>query len=168
MNVPQGSASVRRMKKEDLAAVIALEEATAEAPHWSRADYKALLSEEAETNPALIASLSRAGLVADVEGRIVGFLVLRRLRVSPAELHWELESVVVEVTERRKGVGMRLMQAAFDQVMTMGGGRLELEVRAGNEAAILLYSRAGMRVDGRRPGYYSGPVEDAILMSKHI
>jgi [ribosomal protein S18]-alanine N-acetyltransferase len=38
-------------------------------------------------------------------------------------------------------------------------------VRESNVAAIGLYQRAGLKVDGRRPAYYVDPVEDAVLMS---
>lgn len=41
---------------------------------------------------------------------------------------------------------------------------LLLEVRASNQAAVSLYQQAGFQQAGRRPNYYSDPVEDAALM----
>jgi ribosomal-protein-alanine N-acetyltransferase len=37
-------------------------------------------------------------------------------------------------------------------------------VRRSNEAARLLYERFGFAVAGVRPGYYSKPVEDALVL----
>ena len=45
-----------------------------------------------------------------------------------------------------------------------GARAFRLEVRRSNEAAIRLYAGLGMTVAGTRRGYYSGPVEDAMLL----
>jgi [ribosomal protein S18]-alanine N-acetyltransferase len=39
-----------------------------------------------------------------------------------------------------------------------------LEVREGNHSAQGFYRFLGFREEGRRPGYYADPVEDAVLM----
>ncbi len=43
-----------------------------------------------------------------------------------------------------------------------------LEVRAGNSLAQALYKKCGFRGVGRRPNYYSAPVEDALVMSAQL
>ena len=43
---------------------------------------------------------------------------------------------------------------------------IHLEVRKGNETAIRLYERLGFERDGIRKGYYTDPVEDAVLMTR--
>ena len=47
-----------------------------------------------------------------------------------------------------------------------GGGatKATLEVRASKTAALALYQRLGFRVAARRPGYYSKPDEDALIL----
>jgi [ribosomal protein S18]-alanine N-acetyltransferase len=46
----------------------------------------------------------------------------------------------------------------------MGARRATLEVRRSNEAARHLYERFGFSVVGVRHGYYSNPVEDALVL----
>ncbi len=45
---------------------------------------------------------------------------------------------------------------------------LYLEVRVSNTAAQRLYERYDFEEVGRRPGYYTSPVEDAIVMRKRL
>ena len=44
---------------------------------------------------------------------------------------------------------------------------IHLEVRTGNGTAIRLYERMGFTKDGIRKKYYTDPVEDALLMTRH-
>ena len=43
-----------------------------------------------------------------------------------------------------------------------------LEVRAGNAPAQALYERLGFREVGRRPGYYSQPADDALVLALEL
>ena len=45
-----------------------------------------------------------------------------------------------------------------------GATRATLEVRASNAAALGLYRSFGFAVRGRRPNYYTNPVEDALIL----
>lgn len=151
---------VRLLKGEDLAAVVGLERATPGAPHWSLKDYESCLGGQQET-------LLRRAWVADRAGRVIGFAVVREVALDGAlegALECELESIVVSAEEQRCGVGGTLLSTIIDSLKSTGATVLMLEVRASNEAAVRLYERAGMVKTGARPGYYSGPVEDAILM----
>ena len=66
---------------------------------------------------------------------------------------------------RRQGYGRRLLKAALQALAPVK--RVDLEVRASNEAALGLYGDLGFSETGRRPQYYvtSGGREDAILMT---
>lgn len=66
---------------------------------------------------------------------------------------------------RRRGYGRRLLEASLTALAPVE--RVDLEVRASNEAAIGLYRTLGFRETGSRPDYYVIPEgrEDAILMS---
>lgn len=63
-----------------------------------------------------------------------------------------------------RGLGRRLLVALLDQVSARGWGPTTLEVRSANSAARRLYAGAGFHEAGRRPGYYTEPPDDAIIM----
>ncbi|HEY0795202.1 MAG TPA: GNAT family N-acetyltransferase [Acidisarcina sp.] len=159
-----GHSSIRRMTARDVEAVVALERATPEAPHWSRDDYESILA----TQPGPI---GRAALIAESHGQLEGFAVMRHLQLpsSPGhsqQVHCELESIVVAANLRARGIGLQLMNAMLDLAASIGADRFELEVRASNQPAIRLYKRVGLTLQGRRPNYYSDPTDDAVLMAK--
>ena len=66
---------------------------------------------------------------------------------------------------RRQGYGRQLLEAALQALAPVK--RVDLEVRASNEAALGLYGDLGFSETGSRPRYYvtSGGREDAILMT---
>ena len=55
-----------------------------------------------------------------------------------------------------------MLRLAYEQ----GIRTVHLEVRAGNYVAVRLYERLGFVKDGIRKGYYTDPVEDAVLMTR--
>jgi ribosomal-protein-alanine N-acetyltransferase len=143
---------VRAGGVEDLAGVIALERATAEAPHWVEAEYVAAVSGGEEY-------VRRCLFVAEVEGGLIGFAVGKAVGDAA-----ELESVAVDSDARRGGVGRGLCEAVIAWCRQQGAVGVELEVRSASEGAIGLYRGLGFVLVGRRPGYYSGPADDAALM----
>jgi ribosomal-protein-alanine N-acetyltransferase len=150
---------VRVAEVSDLAWVVALERGVAEAPHWGEAEYAAIVSADKDIDGAV----SRCLLVAEVEGRLVGFAVGKVIG-SGVEMVAELESVVVDLSARRSGVGRALCGAVIAWCRERGAPAVELEVRAGSAGAIALYAGLGFVVGGRRRGYYREPVEDAVMM----
>lgn len=136
----------------DIASVLALERATVEAPHWSEGEYAAAIGGSGDY-------LRRCLFVADLEGAPIGFAVGKVAGNSA-----ELESVAVDLQARRRGAGRALCKAVIDWCKTAGAATVELEVRAASESAIGLYQGLGFVRVGRRPKYYSGPVDDAVLM----
>jgi len=160
---PLEGLAIRAMSAADVAAVLRLEQETPAAPHWSAAAYEACAGEQT-------GRLRYFGLVAEAGAEIAGFAVVRQLVVESrsgleTENECELESIVVAAGLRRRGVASRLMETVVAEASARDAGRLTLEVRESNLAAIALYARAGFRADGRRPAYYVDPVEDAVLMS---
>jgi ribosomal-protein-alanine N-acetyltransferase len=58
-----------------------------------------------------------------------------------------------------------LVLAAIREGDAVGASRVFLEVRASNQAALLLYEGLGFTRSLIREGYYDMPVEDAVVMS---
>src|SRR5665213_4052607 len=143
---------VRAGEFGDLASVLALERATAKAPHWSQAEYAAAIDGGEEY-------LRRCLFVADAQGALIGFAV-GKVAGSSAEL----ESVAVDLKARRGGVGRALCEAVIQWCRIERATAVELEVRAASVGAIRLYQGLGFISAGRRELYYSVPVDDAVLM----
>ncbi len=143
---------IRRASPADLGAILAIEQASADAPHWSRPLWLSALSGEQEKEPI------RASFVAEGNGGIFGFAVVSRA----GELA-QLESVVVFESLRRKGIGKALCQQIMEWSRN-GASELELEVRASSNGALALYRSLGFVEQTRRRGYYRNPTEDAVLM----
>lgn len=151
---------VRIAEFEDLARVVALERAVAEAPHWGEAEYEAMVG------PKLRNEVRRCLLVAEnLAGDLVGFAVGK---VIGSGYVAELESVAVDPAARRCGVGRALCRAVAEWCGLEGAEALELEVRAASEGAIALYAGLGFVIEGRRSAYYQDPIEDALLMRMEL
>jgi ribosomal-protein-alanine N-acetyltransferase len=106
---------------------------------------------------AEVQGLPAAGLSA------AGFLVAQCLAPD-----WELENMAVREEFRRRGVGAALIANLLKAGREAGAERVLLEVRASNLAAIAAYRRAGFELLARRPGYYSNPPEDALIMVHNL
>jgi ribosomal-protein-alanine N-acetyltransferase len=143
---------VRAGVESDLRAVMALERATPEAPHWSDAEYAAAIGGGG-------GYVRRRLFVAETDGVVIGFAVGK----VAGDLA-ELESIAVDLRMRRGGVGRALCEAVIQWCREESATAVELEVRAASGGAIGLYQRLGFISVGRRPLYYSGPADDAVLM----
>ncbi len=76
-----------------------------------------------------------------------------------------ITNVAVHPRHRRRGVASGLIKAAAGGAKSRGCAFLTLEVRAGNAAAISLYSKLGFMPEGKRKNFYTAPVEDAVIMT---
>lgn len=99
--------------------------------------------------------------VADVDGLVVGYWVGNRVLDEA-----ELANFAVAPEWRGRGIGRRLMQDFIDTVGGFERTTVYLEVRLSNAAALALYRSFGFQEVGRRPSYYSKPVEDALVMAR--
>ena len=129
--------------------VLVIEEAVFTSP-WTRAMYLAELENH---------GVSFCFLARDDDGRAVGFCSVWRVA---DELHINNLAVLPEV--RRGGIGSTLLEHVLRHGADSGAQRATLEVRQSNDAARILYERFGFTVAGVRRGYYSKPVEDALVL----
>ena len=79
----------------------------------------------------------------------------------------DITNVAVRRDRQKEGIGAFLMQSLIRLAAEREVTTIHLEVRVGNETAIRLYERMGFTGDGIRKAYYSDPVEDALLMTRH-
>jgi ribosomal-protein-alanine N-acetyltransferase len=80
----------------------------------------------------------------------------------------EIHNVAVHPDHRRRGLAHSLLARGLATAAGAGAKVAHLEVRAGNAAAIALYRGLGFELVGRRPGYYTYPQEDALLLSARL
>lgn len=147
---------IRVASAEDLAGLIALERRTVKAPHWNEAEYAAIIRDRSED------AVRRCVFVAEAD-TLLGFAV-GKVILSAGHGVGEIESVAVDATARRLGVGRALCAAVLTWCSDRGAVEMELEVRAGSSGAIALYEGLGFVAVGRRAQYYRNPEEDAVLM----
>jgi ribosomal-protein-alanine N-acetyltransferase len=103
--------------------------------------------------------VTRVFVLRNPRGLIVGFCLCW---VIFDELHINTLAVAPEL--RRQGMATLLMQHVLAETAKEGARKATLEVRASNEAALALYERLGFRVTATRPGYYTNPQEDALIL----
>ena len=142
---------MRNGTEEDLARVLEIERGAETAPHWGYAEYARIVWGEGV--------VSRCLLVAESDGVVVGFAV----GMVTGEAG-ELESVAVVGKLRGRGIGGALCRRVMGWCRAERAREVKLEVRVGSVGARELYERLGFVEVGRRRGYYSEPVEDAVLM----
>lgn len=139
---------IRKMTIDDIPAVVELDKMSFSLP-WPERSFRFELSD----NPA-----SRCW-VAEVEGRIVGMIVVWLLI---GEAH--VATLATHPNFRRQGIAKRLLSHALQYLTDEGAQSSFLEVRASNSAAQEMYHKFGYRESGRRRRYYKDNDEDAILM----
>ncbi len=138
---------------EDLQAIVRVERAAAEAPHWSESEYAAIVE------GAVGGTVRRCLLVASSGDELAGFAV-GKIVLDEAEL----ESVVVRASNQRQGIGRDLCQSVLTWAWGQGAESVVLEVRSASAGAMELYKALGFREEGRRDHYYSEPPDGAVLM----
>jgi ribosomal protein S18 acetylase RimI-like enzyme len=91
--------------------------------------------------------LDRGGsetLVADAEGRVVGFISYGKSRQEQAErAEGEIYAIYVSSSHWSRGVGRSLWEAALARLRDLGFVRVIVWVLAANEKAIRFYGRLG-------------------------
>ena len=138
---------IRRAEERDVPAISMIEEASFETP-WS--------VREIARDVAL--GDSTCFIVASEEGDVIGFSEMR-LVAGEAQIY----NIAVAPESRGRGAGESLLRYQIDKAKESGCSVVDLDVRAGNTAALALYKKAGFKEVGRRKDYY-GPDKDAVLM----
>jgi [ribosomal protein S18]-alanine N-acetyltransferase len=142
--------TIRSATLTDLPLILAVEQQAASAAHWPAEEYEKLVK-------------TGVVLVAEQAGQLCGFICAN---IVAGE--WEIENLVVERRWLRQGIADRLMRTLIEQAEKGAASRILLEVRESNLSARKLYQKYGFRELGRRPEYYSQPLEDATLYARSL
>jgi [ribosomal protein S18]-alanine N-acetyltransferase len=149
---------IDEMTEADLDAVVALETAVSN-PAWSRAMFQSELANR-RIATFLVARIRPDQLACPP---ITGYLGCWTIF---EEVH--LLNVAVHPDWRRRGIGTRLVAAAFRRAAGGGITRALLEVRDSNSGARRFYEGLGFGLVARRTGYYNRPKEDALIMACNL
>jgi ribosomal-protein-alanine N-acetyltransferase len=102
--------------------------------------------------------------LVDDAGHVAGFAVGRVFELAPDEFTVELTNIGLRQAYRNQGFGRHLLTSFINRCIEQGIDSVVLEVRESNHIAQRFYDRFGFRPTGRRRGFYSNPVEDALTM----
>lgn len=140
-------ARIRELNAEDLAHVMAIEEAAFPEP-WTLTMFEAELVRD-----------DRVWLAAEHEGELLGYA---GSMLIADEAH--VMNLAVREDIRGRGIGRAMLSALLESLQSRGVRRVTLEVREHNDSAIALYQSAGLHDVGLRPGYYGAGGEAAVIM----
>jgi ribosomal-protein-alanine N-acetyltransferase len=149
------TALIRIATPQDVSWMVALERDSPSAAHWPEATYRRAFGENAPQRIALVS--------ADSDGNLNGFVI-----AGLAADDCELENIVVARKHQNHLIGSRLLQSLASEARKQNAARIFLEVRESNVPARALYEKCGFKIAGRRPSYYTAPVEDAILYTLQL
>jgi N6-L-threonylcarbamoyladenine synthase len=100
-------------------------------------------------------------LVAYLNEKIVGYAGLSKQKSSTTA---DIQTIAVDETFRRQGIGAELMEKLIAQAIQLGATELFLEVREDRIAPQKLYQALGFEEIDRRPKYYQPDGVAAIVM----
>lgn len=143
------SVILRKMTLDDVQQVIAIDQISFSLP-WPVSSFRYELTE----------NLASRCWVAELDGRVAAMLVAWFI---VDEIH--IATIATHPDFRKQGVGEKLLLHTLQSAKAEGAVSSFLEVREGNDAAIMMYRKLGYVESGRRAGYYKDNGEDAILMN---
>jgi ribosomal-protein-alanine N-acetyltransferase len=147
---------IRLASKDDLRAIVNLQQKAAEAAHWTPGDYERLMDDAGGTI-----------LVAELETmeppKLLGFAALHRIIDEV-----EVRNMAVDPEHRQQGIGRALLVTAREHMLRAGAKRIFLEVRASNKPAQSLYYSIGFALHSVRKDYYRDPQEDALVLAMEL
>jgi ribosomal-protein-alanine N-acetyltransferase len=134
---------------DDVEQVVALDRMSFSLP-WPVSSFRYELTE----------NLASRCWVAELDGRIAAMLVAWLI---VDEIH--IATIATHPDFRKQGIGEKLLSFTLQSAKDEGAITSFLEVREGNDAALMMYQKFGYVESGRRKGYYLDNGEDAILMT---
>lgn len=149
MQTGLNTVTIRPMEKEDVDGIIAIEEESYGAHHWSKDSFLQELNNE----------LAYYYSIFDSEGNLAGYCGSWHIL---DEAH--ITNIAVGKNFRRKKFAQALLKHMIDDCIKEKVKYITLEVRVSNTPAINLYTKYGFKSFGTRKKYYQDNNEDALIM----
>jgi ribosomal-protein-alanine N-acetyltransferase len=144
--------------RADVDALLAVERRCSTHP-WTERHFIGEMDEALRTRTLAV----RALVPAHAMPVVVGFCGFRRVS---DEVH--IENLAVDPDYQGHGFGRLLLRTALGAAIRDGARLALLEVRAGNARAQRLYESEGFHLTARRTAYYAEPIEDAVVLLRHL
>jgi ribosomal protein S18 acetylase RimI-like enzyme len=112
-----------------------------------------------------------AHLVAEVNGRVAGYVRVKPVTSLPENAHvLGIAGLAVAPDSRGRGIASALLAAAEKHARDSGARKLSLRVLSTNEGALRLYERLGFAREGtlREEFLINGRWVDDVLMAKQL
>ncbi len=160
---------IREVRIEDAPSLIkCIDEISREGMYFLKDKY----SVDEDEERARIENHIRRGdvfLVAEENGVVVGFVIIRRGKYSKNR-HVGYLGIGVRKDYRGKGIGKSLMREAERIARQRGFEKICLEVFSSNRRAIKFYKKLGYKIEGKRKKQYiiGGKYVDEVLMGKWL
>lgn len=144
--------TIRDFRPDDLEAAYRLDQTCFEPGiAYTRGQIRAFLAREGAIG---VAADGEEGLAAFAIGDVVG-------------RHGHVITIDVAASERRRGLGRRVLAALTSRMAGAGAREVRLEVDLRNADAIRFYERMGFRHARALPDYY-GPGRDGLRMTRTV
>lgn len=142
----------RKMELDDIAQIVAIEEASFSTPWTADAFHSELtMNEHAHY------------VVLEKDGRVIGYC---GLWIIIDESH--ITNIAILPEYRGQKLGDALLKEVISEAKTLGVKTMTLEVRVSNEVAKQLYRKYGFQNGGIRKRYYADNQEDGLVMWVNI
>ncbi len=140
---------IRKMTRDDVDAVVKIEEEAYGKHHWARSSFYDEMSN----------NLARYYIAQTSDGEIVGYAGTWHII---DEGH--ITTIAVKNDYLRNHIGESIVREIIEDCYRDEVKYLTLEVRVSNIPAIKLYEKYGFQSLGTRKGYYQDNNEDALIM----
>lgn len=80
----------------------------------------------------------------------------------------QITNIAVHPDYRRQGIGRAIVGALLKHAMDEKFEEVTLEVRKSNQPAQAMYRSMGFKAIATRPGFYSKPTEDGVIMTAYL
>lgn len=142
------------MEERDLPFVMRIERLCYSHP-WRESSFKGEVNNHPISHPSVI--------VHRPDEKVIGYIIFWLLAEEA-----QISNIAVHPDYRAQGVGETVLKQTLETIRKFGAKYVVLEVRPSNFFARLLYKKFGFETLGIRKDYYKNPVEDALVLIKHL